>query len=111
MKKFTDFYNAWHFILNHPCFEDNFGQSLLYRNLDIEVVKVNPETETIEDDVSKNTATRVWLEFGPMSLEGDLGMVCTHDPDLDCGGNTFEEAIIELANLILDKYGEYENDY
>ena len=30
----------------------------------------------------------------------------THDIDLDCGGDTFEEAIIELAKLVKKYYGD-----
>ena len=108
MKKIIDFYNAWNFIYEHPNFVDKYGFSLLDSELWIDVVKVNPETNSIDDDNSKNTKTKVWLEFGPMSYEKNLGIIPTHDSDLDCGGDTFEEAIIELANLILEKYGAYE---
>jgi len=30
-----------------------------------------------------------------------------HDPDLDIGGRTYEEAIIAFANLVKEKYGDY----
>jgi hypothetical protein len=41
---------------------------------------------------------RIWLEFG---FQED-GEAC-HDMDYDCSGDTFEEAIIELASLVKDK--------
>jgi hypothetical protein len=30
-----------------------------------------------------------------------------HDTDLDCGASSFDEALIELANLVMKKYGNY----
>ena len=69
--------------------------------LDIDVVKVNPLNKTIEDDKSLNTETNVWLECGQYSK-----YTRWHDMELDCGGVTFEEAIIELANLVQKNYGD-----
>lgn len=92
--------------------------------LDIAVVKVNPETESIDDDETKNTQTRVWLECGPHedatspdhqpAIQAGLypddwldNGVPTHDYELDCGGKTFEEAIVTLAKLVMIHYGDY----
>lgn len=101
MKKIKDFYEAYHFCYNH-CM---FNHCVVSNTMCIEVVKVSPKSNMIVKDKSKNTSTRVWLEWGPFcfydgTLEG------YHDIDLDCGGNTYEEAIIELANLIKKKYGD-----
>jgi hypothetical protein len=32
-----------------------------------------------------------------------------HDTDLDCGGVTFDEALIKLAKKILKKHGDYKD--
>lgn len=87
--------------------------------LDIDVSKVNPETGKIDDDKSKNTAIEVWLECGPWENPEDMkpeeiemfpnGMA-TIDINLCCGAETFEKAIIQLAKLVLKKYGSYESD-
>lgn len=92
-----EFYEAWDFLCNHEIYQDSkIGMSHFEeRCLSIEVVKVNPKTEEIDDDESKNTSTRVWLESGPYNEN-----YYTHDVDLDCGGKTFEEAIIALAENV-----------
>lgn len=101
----TDFYEAWWFIEEHPKMKEWDEDTDLMRNLEIMVVKVNPYNEVVEEDKTKNTATRVWLEFGFKSDWGNnMGAGPTHDVDLDCGAPTFEEALIEMANLIKEKY-------
>ena len=91
-----EFFEAWEFLLEHKMF-NRFFRDILY----IMVVKVNPETNEVDDDNSKNTKTEVWLECGPWSAEYN-----THDWDLDCGGDTFEEAIIKLAGLVKKWYND-----
>jgi hypothetical protein len=50
---------------------------------------------------------QVWLEHGPWEqLDKTSLPQHTHDWDLDCGGDTFEEAIIELANLVKRHYND-----
>jgi hypothetical protein len=67
----------------------------------IMVVKVNPETNAIDYDRSKNTKTQVWLESGAYVYDDIVDdYVSSHDIRLDTGGDTFEEAIINLANLV-----------
>ena len=90
-RKFTDFYEAFHFLNEHPYFEEEFLSCL-----DVSVVKVCPETKCVEEDLSLNTMTNVWLEAGKPGY---------HDLELDCGGETYEEAIVELANRVYYTYG------
>ena len=93
-----DFYTAWTFLNNHKMFNGLFCHGLW-----TEVVKVNPTTNTIDADQTKNTKVQVWLEHGPYEhYHNDT----THDIYLDCGGDTFEDAIISLAERV--KY--YYND-
>jgi len=127
MNKFTDFYEAFHFLNEHYIFMTLEGYKDLCRSLKdyphlspeeniafvtsiytrydlclyIEVHKVNPETRRIDDNEELNTKTEVWFECG--SYHEDRG---EHDLDLDCGGATYEEATIKLANLVHEKYGE-----
>lgn len=108
-----------HPILEHYEKYDKAAKEVRYRwfwngqfihNLDILYVKVNPDTNSIDVDESLNTKVRVWLETGPAywneySKRYDENM---HDYRLDCGGDTFEEALIKLAGLIKEYYGDYE---
>lgn len=119
-----EFYDAWWFLHEHPKFchlKDGVPDVLpgFFDALTVEVVKVNPETETIESDRDRNTATRVWLEAGPWSLlpsdvdpgpRGTYDEISSHDPRLDCGGPTYERAIRRMALLVLEHYGDYEKE-
>lgn len=110
--RFNDFYEAYTFLENHKMTKtysklENDSKEVefnhFYKSLDIAVVKVNPETCELEykqDRLHLNTKTEVWLELGAWNEEYK---VAYHDYDLDCGGDSFEEAIINLANLV-DKY-------
>ena len=55
----------------------------------------------IEDNKVLNTKVQVWLECGPF-VDGAI----THDIDLDCGDDTFEIAIVELAELVRKHYSD-----
>lgn len=101
-----DFYNAYHYLEDHPIFHGRFLEGLY-----MEVVKVDPETRRVEDERSRNTMTEIWLEAGPYREKEEYGTHWTHDIDLDCGGATFEEAIIELARLVREKYDELYIDF
>ena len=92
-----EFYNAWIFLVNHKIFNGRFENDLW-----LDVVKVNPDTKEIDYlDETKNTKVEIWLEHGHYDV--DWG-VCVHNIDLDCGGDTFEEAIIKLAELVKRHY-------
>ena len=105
MNRFTDFYEAFHFLKTHKMVE-NIGVDGLRNNyfnecLCIYVVKVNPETDEIEINDNLNSKTQVWLEFGPIHYDNIFEeMMPEHDINLDCGADTYEEAIIKLANLV-----------
>jgi len=108
-----DFHEAWSWLNDHPLFTSEgiggSGVGCLY----IEVVRVNPDNETIEDNEWLNTTTRVWLEGGPWErnlYEGtDLPPMdgWSHDINLDCGAPTFEEALLKFVELVKKHYGEY----
>ncbi len=96
------FYTAWRYLNDHKKFMDKYGIEGFFRALDIDVIMANPKTLAIDDDESKNTKVQVWLECGPyyeMDINtGESGW--EHDIRLDCGADTFEEAIIKLAKLV-----------
>ena len=111
------FYEAYWWLFEHPTFEYK-GMSTLETScfpdcLDITTQKVDPKTRTIEDDKSRNTHVEIWIEVCTYETQEEAGVsddemlsgwdwtgVPCHDYKLDCGGDTFEEAIIELARLV-----------
>lgn len=108
-------------ITNRVCGEPrtaHIGASHGLHDLDIFVTKVNPESDRVEDDTFAflNTKVQVWLEFGPIMdvnqypESGDSpDWRRTHDPELDCGDDTYEDAIISLAALVKEHYGDYDS--
>ena len=115
--RFSDFYEAFNFLRNHKLCECKINQgnrrksvvNYFDRCLSISVVKINPETDEIDANMSNNTKTEVWLEFGRAFIDYSItdDVMFEHDYRLDCGGDTFEEAIIKLANLVDQFY--YDN--
>lgn len=101
---FNNFYDSFNYLKSHPIFnftpEGERSFSAFSLCLDVDVQKVNPANGIKEDDEKLNTKVEIWLEVGPFISKTTL----SHDPDLDCGGDTFEEAIINLANLVEGKY-------
>lgn len=115
--RFDDFYEAFNFLRNHrmcEC-EINLGGNGRKRKcminyfdkcLDISVVKVNPKTNEIDTKMDNNTKTEVWLEFGRAFIDYSItdNVMFEHDYRLDCGADTFEKAIVKLANLVNEFY-------
>lgn len=169
MAHFVDFYKAYHFLKEHPLnyLDRGIETNLSYMscnyfkdNLDVAVVKVNPNHIEnglcVMDGNENDTKTEIWLEFGGVYI-ADIEFICdfifggyppvwienfkkhieyvdggfyyakptffnfakennininnlvtySHDIELDCGGDTFEEAIIKLANLVRERYPQY----
>jgi hypothetical protein len=96
----SKFYEDWCWLA------DNYDWALLY--MDIEVVKVCPKTKRIMKDESRNTLLNYWLETGEPE-EHEHRFIATHDPRLDCGGDSFEEAICNLARKIKKYYKKTES--
>lgn len=77
-------------------------------NLDIFYTKVD-ERGRVNDDKSKNVNIECWLEFGTIEQsvsDGVLHVKNYHDPVLDCGAPTFDEALVKLAKLVKRHYGD-----
>ena len=107
------FYKAWWYLEEHKIFQwgpkgAGFTDSYFStRALDIYVARVNPKTMERDDDKKKETLVDIWLECGPISKKDtkEFGSpIFEHDPRLDTGGSTFEEAIIDLAKLVKKYY-------
>ncbi len=120
------FHDSWHYLNDHPMFwkftehrnsdKPKNHVSMLERDcgfgsnsIDVMVVLVDG-TGTINEDDSLNTQTEVWLETGKWNLFADdhehSSVHCHwHDIELDCGGPTYEAAVITLARLVWEKYG------
>lgn len=119
-----EFYDAWWWLQNHPAFyrqafwargQDEPG---FFSGLDISVQKVNPLTGRIDDNKALNTQVEFWLENGPWMRTDDPangipedmlgdGEIHSHDINLDCGGLTYEEALLNMAKLVREHYGDY----
>ncbi|MCI0560890.1 MAG: hypothetical protein MN733_20590 [Nitrososphaera sp.] len=117
-----DFYTAYWWFYSHPAFSCKgqcAGDEGFFIALEFCVQKVDPVTRRIEDDQSRNTHPEIWLEAGPWLTAKEAGMddLCkdedsiygfpSHDYNLDCGGDTFEEALIKMAGLVKENYGDY----
>lgn len=101
---FDNFYGAWWFLNDHPMFQDEYESSQFQECLDVFVAKVNPKTCSVDDDKNLNTKVEVWLEIG------QYDKTCRwHDVNLDCGGNTYEDAIINMANNVMEQYRNNKN--
>lgn len=106
MNKPMDFFEAFNFLMEHPIFKGEFQFQL-----DVEVVKVNPKTKEIDNVRVNNTLTQVWLECGHLAHEDADPTVKYHDMYLDCGGDTYEIAICNLAKLVKKRFGVYRRGY
>jgi hypothetical protein len=107
--KFNNIHDTWMYLTQTEVFwcKEMGELSLVGCNcfdlsLNINVVKVNPINNEIDDNELLNTKTQVWLEAGePYECEhtGEI-IYHSHNINYDSGGDTFEEALIEMANLV-----------
>jgi hypothetical protein len=85
-------------------------------NLSVHYAKTDGRRVT--NDSKKNVNVECWLEFGSVEygyMAGEInadwdvntGELNYHDWKLDCGGKTFDEALVKLARLVLRNYGDY----
>lgn len=79
--------------------------SYFERGLDITVVSVNPKSKEIDLNFPElNTQDMIWLEVS-IPIEEDGQVILSLIPELNSSGETFEIAISELREKILNKYG------
>jgi len=113
----NEFYEAFWWLEAHPAFfhatEHTLDLPGFFDSLNIQVQKVNPLTKLIDGDESLNTLVEIWLSVGPWEEVGEdedaygTGEMSSRDYDLNCGGPSYEEAIIEMARLVNEHYGDY----
>jgi hypothetical protein len=102
----TDAHRAFEFLDDHPV--RGWMDSSFISALTFDYVRVDPETDAIEDAPDRNTAIRVWLETGPGQtgpVGDEPGGATWHDPGLDCGEPDFETALMRLAANVRARYG------
>jgi hypothetical protein len=123
-KPFRDVASAFWWLQEHPLYLKHFEYEIpesMWESggLYIHYAKVDPKTKRITGDKSKNAHTEVWLESGPW-YSYEIAVLTGEDPEfanknglhshdirLDCGGDTFEAAILKLAGLVNKFYGNY----
>ncbi len=94
----------YYWIIDHPRMGAEHSQS----TIELTPQKVNPFNNIIEKDTSLNTKYQWWVEVTHEDLDETTDeYVCCHDWDLDTGGDTAEEAIEKLYNIVKAKYGDY----
>jgi hypothetical protein len=120
-KRFKDFYEAWWWLNTSEIFwhkdfetflkdgssldrdeEGNLEYNKFKESLCVEVQKVNPKTCKIDDTAELNTKIEIWLECGEPYEKNGKFHSWYHNWQYDCGGDTFEEAIINLANIVYE---------
>ena len=100
--------DEWNKEARYRIREFRFTRSAMDDNLDIFYAKVD-ESGVVNDDQSLNVNVECWLEFGQVKygvIDGKLVPIHYHDPDLDCGAPTFDEALVKLARKVRRKYGD-----
>jgi hypothetical protein len=107
-------------LLDHPVWRYGAGHlGGFERCVDFDFVFVNPRTDEIDDDDTKNTAFYVWIEAGPMDDMQGLDLPAptggwteynrwmnSHDIRLDCGAPTMDAALLQLADLVERYYND-----
>lgn len=105
-----DFYEAWWWLMEHPAFffaEDDLvhNEPGFEEQLSIFVTQVDLETGRMPKSPDAPKKVVVWVESGGWSDEQKNLQV--HDYRLDSCGDSFEEAIIALAKVTMEHYGDY----
>ena len=111
MSRWKNACEAYWWVYNHPV--------LIFKSfnpwIEIEPYMVNPDLiedgcATVDNDPTKNTKMEFWVECGPYTewiYQGERNVIRSHVYELDCGGWTWEEAVFNLAQKVLEKYGDY----
>ena len=93
------------FVYSHP----ELSQDGMSPTIEITPHMVDPSTDTIRTDQSKNTKLQWWIEV-VVHVDMDGYVDSIHDVNLDCGGDTIDEAVQELKRLVIKQYGDYKED-
>lgn len=94
----------YYWITQHPKYVP-FADTAI---IEITPHMVCPETNHVEDLQLLNTKLRFWVELMIPFFDEQFQKHChAHDYEVDCGGDTWEEAVENLYQLVLEKYGDY----
>lgn len=108
MKEFKNVSEAYWWVYNHPWLQCDYEQP----TIEITPHMVNPTDNAIDtDNPELNTKLEFWVEVMiPTSTFDDFFNIVVpwHNMDLDCGGDTYEEAVYNLAKLVYEIYGDYD---
>lgn len=116
---------AWYELNNHQYFATNKDLEYKQPIYLIEPMMVNDDG-VVDDDPSKNVNLHYWYEvLIPVRLDktiesyrwhyGGVDKIPNvdhhHAWQLDGGGKSYEDAILNLHRTMIDKYGEFKEDY
>lgn len=104
--------DKYYWIIYHPNMTNDYGSKPV---IELTPHMVNPNNNTIEPNNALNAKQQWWIEvnvprkeFDPkVSYPHENSFEFTHDWNLDCGGDSAEEAIDKLYNLVIEHYGNY----
>lgn len=105
--------DKYYWITDHPTLNNDWGSVV---TIEMTPHMVNPETNMIDTTLELNTKLQWWIEvmianknFNPdVVFPHEDSLEYSHDWNLDCGGDTAEEAIDTLYFLVLHNYGDYD---
>ncbi len=93
--------DKFYWIINHK----GIGAKGVQGTIELSPQMVNPENNTIEEDNTLNTKQVWWVELSKIDQKGET--LPSHYWELDCGGDTAEEAVEALYTKVLEQYGDY----
>ena len=106
--KNAHFVDKYYWIVNHPLNRNLSNHIISANEIDVLPSLVDPEIGEVNlDDDTKNTKVEYWVELSYLDLDEDI--MC-HDYRFDCGGDSYEEAVEALFQLVYDKFGDYITD-
>lgn len=93
--------DKYYWCIEHP----NIGLKYTQGTIELTPHMVDPRDGHIKEDNELNTKLEWWIEFSKLAADGDG--IQTHYWELDCGGDSAEDAVLALYNLMLTLYGDY----
>lgn len=110
--KWNNACEAYWWVYDHP--------KLIYKGYAHPTIEITPHMVDptlnggrgqISDIPEDNTTLQFWVELMYYDdveiLDGVWEEGSCHDWELDCGGWTWEEAVFNIANNVLERYGDY----
>ena len=103
--KNAHFVDKYYWIVNHPLNRNLSNHIISANEIDVLPSLVDPEIGEVNlDDDTKNTKVEYWVELSYLDLDEDI--MC-HDYRFDCGGDSYEEAVEALFQLVYNEFGDY----